>query len=102
LNIQNQYGFSDFSFGRESNSTDKEELVMNANRSRTNSPVPGFLLALTAVFLTQGPTASAAIFEIEGRYITIFGYTFCAYDCGYESNAVRLVRQPVVAPIEHR
>lgn len=73
---------------------------MKTNRLHKNSPVPGFLIALTAVFLTQGPTASAAIFEIEGRYVTIFGFTFCAYDCDYESNAVRLVRQPVVPPID--
>jgi hypothetical protein len=61
--------------------------------------VPGALLALTALFATHSPRADAAIFEMEGRYVTIFGYTFCAYDCGYKSGAVPFVRGPVVWPI---
>lgn len=74
---------------------------MNTRLVRTSKCLPGFLLAVTAVFATQGPTASAAIiFDIEGNYMTILGYTFCFWDCGYEHNAVRLVRQPAVPPVE--
>jgi hypothetical protein len=57
----------------------------------------GFTAVSLVVALSFSPAASAMIFfDIEGNYITVFGYTFCFSDCSYKSGAVELPRQPLV------
>ena len=74
---------------------------MKKSTLRSARIAPAALLALTSLFATHSPTADAGMifFDIEGRYVTIFGYTFCAYDCGYKSNAIPFPRHAVVWPI---
>jgi len=73
---------------------------MNVNRTGNKRAfTTGFLMASAVAMLLFSPKASAVIFfDIEGNYITIFGYTFCYSDCNYKSGAVELPRRAFAPP----
>ena len=71
---------------------------MRAKAVRKKTGYPAGLTVLSLIFAITFSTAASArvFFDIEGNYITVFGYTFCFSDCSYKSSAVELPRQPVV------
>jgi len=74
------------------------ENVMKTIARRKKSGVSAVFTAVSLLsLLSFSPAASAMVFfDIDGNYITIFGYTFCFSDCDYKSGAVEFPRKAAV------
>lgn len=56
------------------------------------------VLALLVVIGSPQQANAAAFIEVEGRFITIFGRTFCMFNCEQIAALKPIVKQPAIQP----
>jgi hypothetical protein len=69
---------------------------MKLSDTRLGAKVLFIILAASMAALSSKPAAAGSFIEVEGRFITIMGRTFCWLNCDELRDPPPIVRQPAI------
>jgi hypothetical protein len=75
---------------------------MNLVYSGLGAKIFFIILLTTAAASFSKPASAGSFIEIEGRFITILGRTFCWFNCDELKPPPAMVKQPAIIPPKPR